>query len=259
MRKFYFSSLFIAVFAFCGCNSDNSLLSPNGNGTSGSITRFATLGEFMYVVNPSELQTFDISDPENPVLLSRLETDPGLETIFIYENRIYLGSRLGLFIIGIDDPASPVLLSQTGRMDVELLGACDPVVVRDDFAYSTVKIIENICGNVNARSALLVFDVSNSEEPLELASFDLNIPNGLGIKDNYLFICDTGADLLKVFSIIDPANTIPRVDLDFALADPIDLIVDNDRMIVSTAEDFKILDVSDIHSIEIVKIISRVE
>jgi len=235
------------------CNSPEGLLDVSGNGSSGSITRFATLGDFMYVVNPSDLQTFDISDSENPVFKSKLETEHGLETIFIYEQRIYLGSRLGLYIIGLEDPANPKMLSQTMRSD-ELLGSCDPVVVRDDFAYATIKIIENVCGNISASSALLVYDVSNPEAPIETQAIDMDLPNGLGISGDYLFVCDTGAGLLKVFDISDPNNVVPEPTWDYAIADPIDLIIDGDRMIVSSVQDFKVLDVSDFSQIELVRI-----
>ena len=93
LQNLCFSCLFL--FIFSACSSDSGLLIESNNGSSGSITRFATLGDFMYTLNPNELQTFDISDPGNPVLLSELETDYGLETIFIYEGRIYLDPEHG--------------------------------------------------------------------------------------------------------------------------------------------------------------------
>jgi len=257
--KNYFRFFFLSFLSMLFACTANELANFEQGGSSGSITRFATFGNYMYVVNPSELQTFDISDAGNPVFLNSLVTENGLETIFIYEERIYLGARQGLYIIGIDDPGNPVLLSQTQRRNELLLGACDPVIVRDNYAYSTVKIIQNVCGSFGARSALLVFEVSDPENPEELDNFDLETPNGLGFKDDYLFVCDTGADLLKVFDISDPENTFPNEDLDFAIASPIDMIVDGDRMIVSTEQDFKILDVSDITEIELVKIIEKGE
>jgi len=239
------------------CNSD-SVASFESSGSSGSITRFATYGDFMYVVNPSEMQTFDISDSANPVFLNKLETENGLETIFIYEGRVYLGSRLGLYIISIEDPAEPTLLSQTLRSDT-FFGSCDPVVVQDNFAYATIKIIENVCGNFGTSSALLVYDVSDPEAPVEIQSINLDIPNGLGIKDDHLIVCDTGAGLLRVFDIGNPNNVVAKTDWDYPMADPIDLIVDEERMIVSSNQDFKVLDVSDLSQIGLVKIIERGE
>lgn len=93
-----------------------------------------------------------------------LPTEYGLETIIIYDNTIYLGSKTALYILSIDNPAAPVILSQTERVNFPF-GGCDPVIVKDTYAYSTVKIIENICGQPATQSALLVYDVSNKSAP----------------------------------------------------------------------------------------------
>jgi len=238
------------------CDSDSEILSDSQNGTSGSITRFATLGDFMYTLNPNQLQTFDISNPDKPVLVNELETDYGLETIFIYDNRIYLGARNGLYILGLDDPASPVLLSQTLRSD-EFFGACDPVVVKDNYAYSTVKTIVNICGTVNTLSALLVYEISDPENPDLRQTFELGAPNGLGYTDQFLYVCCAGSDQLCVFDISDPENVVERPDLNYPIENPFDIIVDDDRMIVSTLDDFLIFSIDADGAIVYVKTIAK--
>ncbi len=257
MNKALFIILSACLFSFLACDSESALSSiESSNGTSGSITRFATLGDFMYTLNPNELQTFDITDPSKPVLVSELETDYGLETIFIYENRIYLGSRTGLFILGLDNPAEPNLLSQTLRED-EFFGACDPVVVKDNYAYSTIKTIVNVCGNLNTQSALLIYEVSNPSNPILSQSFELDIPNGLGYTDQYLYVCSTGSETLKVFDISDPTAVVERPDLDYPIEEPFDIIVDGDRMIVSSTDKFFILDLNEDGSIAHESIISK--
>lgn len=258
MNKFVFVFLSFCFIAFQACDSESALGGSveSQNGISGSITRFATLGDYMYTLNPNQLQTFDITDPSKPTLLSELETDYGLETIFIYEDRIYLGSRTGLFILGLDNPAEPNLLSQTARED-EFFGACDPVVVRDNYAYSTIKTIVNVCGNVNTRSALLIYEVSDPSNPVLTQSFDLFIPNGLGYTDQFLYVCSTGAETLRVFDISNPANVVERPDLDYPIEEPFDIIVDNDRMIVSSTDKFFILGLAEDGSIADEAIISK--
>jgi len=246
----------LCLFVFSNCDSDSALLIEDGNGTSGSITRFATLDDYMYTLNPNQLQTFDISDPAKPILLDELETDYGLETIFIYDNRIYLGSKTGLYILGLDDPGSPDLLSQTVRTD-EFFGACDPVVVKGNYAYSTVKTIVNVCGTVNTQSALLVYEISDPKNPILTQTFQLNNPNGLAYTDHYLYVCCTGSEELRVFDISDPSNVEVRADLHYPLQDPYDIIVDDDRMIVSTLSDFNILDIDENGAIKYVKTITK--
>ncbi len=250
---------FSLLIVLSACTEDASIagsFNESQSGTSGSITRFAILNDFMYTLNPNQLQTFDISDADNPVLLSELETDYGLETIFIYEDRIYLGSRVGLFILGLDDPAQPNLLSQTPREE-EFFGSCDPVVVKDTYAYSTVKTVVNICGTVNTQSALLVYEVSDPENPIQTQAFQLSQPNGLAFTDKFLYVCDTGSEELLVFDISNPAEVELRRDLSYALLDPFDIIVDDDRMIVSTINDFVILSLDEDGGITFVKNIAK--
>jgi len=252
LKAFFYINL-IALLA-CDNQADNLIVSNSG--TSGSITRFATMDDFMYTLNPNQLQTFDITDPSNPVLLNELETDYGLETIFIYENRIYLGARTGLYILGLEDPSNPNLLSQTLRT-AQFFGGCDPVVVKDNYAYSTVKTIVNVCETVNVQSALLVYEVSDPENPILTQTFILDIPNGLAVTDQYLYVCDTGSESLRVFDISSPDDIVSTPELDYPIVDPFDIIIDDDRMIVSTLNDFNILSIDDTGAIKYVKTIAK--
>ncbi len=227
------------------CSKDAAF--SDATGKSGSITRFAVHQNYMYALNQNEVLTYSLQDADNPVLVHRLPTDYGLETIIIYDNTVYLGSTSSLYILDISNPAAPSLLSKTDRQEV-FIGGCDPVVVKDNYAYSTVKIIENICGRISAQSALIVYDVSDKTAPIAKGTYPLGIPNGLGYKENYLFVCDEGDDRLEVFDISNPlALTQPGYSV--AITDPYDLIVDGDKMIVSTKTDFQIFDISDIAAI----------
>lgn len=242
--------LFIALTAFLltSCSKDSAENTAE-NGKSGSITRFAVYQNFMYVLNQNEVQTYDITQKNQPVLVHRLPTDYGLETITIYDNTIFLGSTTALYILNISTPAAPSILSKTERL-FEISRGCDPVVVKDHYAFSTIKIIQNVCGNVSSQSALVVYDISNLSAPQVLNTYPLNMPNGLGYKDNYLFICDEGSDNLRVFDISNPEALEERTDLEVSLSDPYDLIIDGHRMIVSCKTDFQIFDIANIVDIK---------
>lgn len=234
-----FFGLLLLLVAAC---SKDAATTPE-NGQSGSITRFTVHNGYMYALNPNEVLTYSLADADKPELVHRLPTDYGLETITVYDNTIFLGSRSALYILGLDNPAAPVILSQTGRDDV-FVGGCDPVAVKDDYAYSTIKIIENICGNIASESALLVYDVRNKTAPVQVGNYPLNLPNGLGYADHYLFVCDEGADRLEVFDIANPLALEALPGAAVALPDPYDLIVQDQKMIVSTRTDFQIFDLS---------------
>ncbi len=225
------------------CEKDSTAADLTGK--SGSITRFAIHQGYMYVLNLNEVRTYSLQNPDKPVLVNRLQTNYGLETILIYDNTIYLGSSTALYILDISNPAAPAILSQTNR-DIVFFGGCDPVVVKGDYAYSTVKIIQNICGFVSAQSALLVYDVKDKNAPVNVGAYPLSLPNGLGYKDNYLFVCDEGADRLEIFDISDPTALTHLSSFSPGITDPYDLIVEGSKMIVSTKTDFQIFDLQNL-------------
>jgi hypothetical protein len=243
---------FLLLAFQCG-TGDSDIL--EGDGKGGSITRFAVHQGYMYALNQNEVQTFSLQNPDKPLLVHRLATDYGLETIIIYDNTIFIGSTTALYILSIENPAAPVLLSKTPDQ-INIGGRCDPVVVKGNYAYSTAKIIQNICGNVSSQSALLTYDVTDKTRPKLKSFVELNLPNGLGYKDNLLFVCDEGFDKVLVFDIAQPDDPQPT-NLDFALTDPIDLIVDGQKMIVSTRSDFYVFDLSDPQNIRKIGQIAR--
>ncbi|MFM7401676.1 MAG: LVIVD repeat-containing protein [Bacteroidota bacterium] len=246
MKKLLLLLLSIAVLG--ACSKDFLSESSPGQGVSGSITRFAVNGNYMYVLNQNEVQTYDITDRANPVLKHKLTTDWGLETITFYDNTLFLGSTTALYILDISNPAAPVVQAKSDRLSTVGFSGCDPVAVNGNYAYSTIKVIENICGIISAESALIVYDVSDKSSPKVLGTYPMSIPNGLGYKDNYLFVCDEGSDLLVVYDITIPA-ALQLAPVAVPMTDPYDLIVDGQRMIVSTKTDFQIFDVSQLPQI----------
>ena len=233
----------------CFACSKDSISSLEGRpGKSGSITRFAIYQDYMYVLNLNEVQTYDIKQREHPVLVHRMATDYGLETITVYEGSVFLGSTTSLYILDISNPAAPVIQSQSDRITDIGFSGCDPVAVKGNYAYSTIKVIENTCGTISAQSALVVYDIQDKSAPKVVGTHGLNIPNGLGYKDNYLFICDEGSDELLVFDITDPTQVV-LTPYSVSITDPYDLIVDGQKMIVSSKTNFQIFDISDITQI----------
>lgn len=216
-------------------------------GQSGSLTRFVIHNGYMYTLNPSEVVTFLIQPDGKPVEKHRLRLDYGLETILIYEGVMYLGSRNGLYIIDIANPELPVLLSATTR-PAQLFGGCDPVAVKDSIVYSTVKIVTNICGVSNSTSALLVYLADDLTDPELLGTYDMSLPNGLGYKEDVLFVCDAGIDNVVLYDISNPAD-LKEMQWTINVNNPVDLIVHQDRLIVSTENSFHFYDIQDISDI----------
>lgn len=251
MKKLLFAAF--ALFVGLSCSKDSAAESTPGK--SGSITRFAVYQDYMYVLNLNEVQTYDIKQKDQPVLVHRLSTDYGLETITIYDNSAFLGSSTALYILDLSNPAAPKIQSQSVR-DLDF-GRCDPVAVKDNYAYSTVKVLaENVCGNFSSISALLVYDISDKSAPLLVGTYNLLSPNGLGYKDNYLFVCDEELDQVVVFDISNPLALVPTT-FNVPITDPNDLIVDGQRMIVSAKTEFQVFDISDVTQVRKIGQISK--
>ena len=170
---------------------ENSSGSPQPNvGQGGSLARFKIVGDYLYVVDYSDISIFDISNLEEPKVLDDVQVAWDIETIFNQGEILFIGGRQGMYIYDIRNPEKPEFISEFRHGT-----ACDPVVVDGDYAYVTLKG-GGFCGNTE--SGLYIIDISNLKDPELKVIYPMEGPNGLGIKDDKLFICDGGAGL-KVF------------------------------------------------------------
>jgi len=102
-----------------------------------------------------------------------------------------------MFIYSIVNPENPVLLS-----NVQHLTPCDPIISNGTYSFVTLHS-NTICGNNT--NVLEVYDTSDGTNPILLHSRNLSFPKGLGLYDNYLFVCD---DVIKIFDISTPENPV---------------------------------------------------
>ena len=119
-----------------------------------------------------------------------------IETIFPFEDKLFIGSNTGMHIFDNTTPSSPKRLSifQHAR-------ACDPVVVENDKAYVTLR--QGWCGA--APNQLDVVDVKNLSAPFLIKSYQMENPHGLSIMNNILTVCE-GKYGLKSFDAKDASD-----------------------------------------------------
>jgi len=218
MRKIY--SILIIAITLLGCDSDsaNDSSAFNENGQAGSLARFAIYTDYLYVVDDTNLNVFSILNREEPVQVNTVPIGFNIETLFNYKNYLYIGSQNGMFIYNIDSPEEPNYVS-----DVQHFTACDPVVANDTHAFVTLHT--NIgCGtNINV---LEIYDVTDVTSPVLVSSRNLTKPIGLGLYNNYLFVCDNE---VKVFDISDPENSNLVTSID---VESFDVIINNGNLIL---------------------------
>jgi hypothetical protein len=167
----------------------------SGPGVGGSMARFTISQDHLYVIDGPAIQSIDISS-DDPILKTRTEIAWDMETIFPYQDKLFVGSMAGMHIIDISNPTSPTKISTYEHVRV-----CDPVVVQGNTAYVTLRSGSECTGFTNQ---LEVIDISNLTSPEVLSIHQMINPHGLGIDGNTLFICD-GSDGLKAFDATDHA------------------------------------------------------
>jgi len=195
MKKMYIIiSIFMIVFIGCGESFNNN--NSNNVGKSGSMARFALNGNYLYTLNNSEMNIFDVSEPSNPKNVSKLHTPFNVETLYSYKNYLYMGASNGVYIYDNTNPTQPAYLSLFTHAQ-----SCDPVVVENDIAYVTLNS-SNDCWQQNPISVnrLEVLDMHDPKNPKLIKRIEMWEPKGLAVNNNKLFICD-GTEGLKVFDI----------------------------------------------------------
>ena len=172
----------------------------SGSGTGGSMARFTLFKDHLYTVDERSLRAFTFDGPT--VSLSG-ETPLwwGIETIIPHDEHLYIGSQTGMFIFETSNPAEP---TQVGVF--QHARACDPVYVKDNFAYVTLRDGTPCAGFANQ---LDLVDVTDPTAPRLVESFGMQHPHGLGIADDELFVCE-GEYGLKAFDISIPTTLDER-------------------------------------------------
>jgi hypothetical protein len=187
----------------------------SGTGTGGSMARFTVYDNYLYAIDNASLHLFDVSNNANPEFAKKITISWQIETLFPYNEMLFIGSQSGMFIYSLQNPANPHFISEFTHAT-----ACDPVVVEGDYAYVTLRG-GNLCGAIE--SSLEVIDISNLEFPELLETYPMKEPYGLGVDNQVLFVCD-GDDGLKIYNAEDPYAIDDNMIAHYANIDAFDVI-----------------------------------
>ncbi len=178
--------------------SGGSAASSNSKG--GSMACFTIAGNYMYAIDAQYLHIFDIKKAADPQKISNnIFVGTDIETIFSADNKLFIGSALGMFIYDLSNPQNPQRLGQ-----YEHTRSCDPVVVEGNYAFVTLRDGSDCRGGVNQ---LDILDISNASKPRKVKTYTMHNPHGLGIDAGTLFICD-GTAGLKVYDAKNPEKIV---------------------------------------------------
>jgi hypothetical protein len=191
-------------------------------GITGSMARFALIGNYLYTVDDNDLNVFNITNGNDPVMLNKLAVDWHVETIYPFKNNLFIGSNNGMFMFDVS--VAPDAPTEVGEFTHAR--SCDPVIADDSFAFVTLHS-ESSCQSFN--NELDVVKLNNLSNSELVKSYNFTSPRGLSKDGNLLFLCD-GTDGLKVFNATDVMNL--QLIRQFPGAETFDVIAYNKVAIV---------------------------
>ena len=147
-------------------NAGSGGAKSNGSGTAGSMASMVLMNDYLYAIRePHSVGIVDIAAAATPRLDTTFYAGFDLETIYPFEDKLFLGSSTGMFMYDLANPTSPVQLGtfSHGR-------ACDPVVTDGEYAYVTLRGGTSCGGNDNE---LNVVDVNDLMNPVLVKTYPL--------------------------------------------------------------------------------------
>lgn len=189
---------FISADALSNTTGANATAVPvsGSPGIGGSFARFTINDDHLYTVDEWDISTFDISNLDQPAYQGVTNIGWGIETIFPYNDNLFIGSNSGMFIYDLTDPSAPNL-----RSEFRHARACDPVFVYRDTAYITLRDGSLCEGFVNQ---LDVVDVKDIDHPFLIRSQEMTHPHGLSVTEESIYLCEGTHGI----NVLDRSNII---------------------------------------------------
>jgi len=158
----------------------------------GLLDRFSVVNGILYTFkNGDIIKAYGLSDPTNPQPASSANIPlRNVESVYPYQNKLFIGTADGMMIYGVSNPSNPVYLAQHSQIH-----ALDPFVISSNIAYFVLRNVSDW-----PKNRLEVVDMSVLTNFRTLFKIPMYGPQGLGTLGDYLYIAD-GYEGLKRFGI----------------------------------------------------------
>ncbi len=192
--------LIVATAMLSGCGGEASGGSdPNSGGgtsTAGSTSTMLNFKNALYVLEAYKLTIMDLDVTPPRVVGSPIRMRDA-ETLFIYNEHLYVGGLNSVRIYDVSDPFNPIEVSSYPH-----IMSCDPVIVSDGIGYVTLRALGRRCQNAG-ENRLEIVDFSDPKFPEYIAEYELPNPYGLAKTPDYLAICQEQFGLI-LLNVDDP-------------------------------------------------------
>lgn len=214
-----------------------------GTGKGGSLARFSVVSAYLYVLTFDNIEIYNLTNPNQIKKESVVQVGQGIETLWAYEGKLFVGSTTGMYIFDNSNPTNPILLSHYRH-----IFSCDPVVVEGNLAYVTLRTSETERACNRGVNRLEIIDISDPRNPYQIAMRQMSNPHGLGIDNGILFICDGSAGL-RVYDAKNSQNLLELAHYEGISS--IDVIPLGNILLMIGQDGFYQYDYSDVNDIKL--------
>ena len=228
-----------AQYLTSAANSSSSKSTTTG--VAGSMSKLAIVQNRLYSTDQGVLSIFNISDAGSSSYLSRTTQViyGNSETIYPFQDKLFIGTTTGMNIFSIDNPDQPKLLGIFWHAT-----CCDPVITDGTNAFVTLRSNGTMCGGT--KNELDVVDVRNVMSPSLIKTYSMSSPKGLAKDGDILFVCD---DMLKMYDASNTSNL--QLKKSFVINTPYDVICLNKIAIVTAADGLYQFDYSNLSDVKL--------
>ena len=159
----------------------------------------AVSSQYAYLVSDAGLKIYDVSTPNNPVLIGSTNLTGAPRSIFVSNNIAYI-SGPGLSVYDVSDPANPTKIGQTSS------GSGYYGVIVGNNAFLTLP---------NSGTTLFVYDITTPSAPTKIYTSGGGYIWGVAVSGDFLFAAsefaygNSGAHSgLLTLNISNPANPV---------------------------------------------------
>jgi hypothetical protein len=227
--------------------SSSAASSSSLAGVAGSMSKLAVVQNRLYAVSREALYAFNITNLADPLYLLQKSIHLGIgsaETIYPFQDKLFIGTTTGMNIFSIANPDEPTLLGTFSHAT-----ACDPVIADNTTAFVTLRS-GPFCNST--KDELDVVDVTNVMNPSLIKSYNMTNPKGLSKDGNILFVCD--GDALKIYDASGTSDL--KLKNTVSIKTPYDIICLNKTAIVTAADGLYQYNYSDLNNIKLLSKLS---
>lgn len=172
----------------------------NSNGTSGTVNRVTVAHDRVYIINRTDLAILNNEGSQ----LQKVDNNFSffgwdMETVFPYEDKLFIGSRSSMDIYDVTDADQPQHV-----YNFQHATSCDPVLADQEAAYVTLRTADfSPCpGDINA---LVTLDITELNRPTQTSEVTMESPYGMTLIGDKLYVAE-GEQGLKIFDVSDRHN-----------------------------------------------------